>query len=281
MLPWLIFAAAVYSVVAACLMVIARKTGTPGGLMAWIPIANIVLMCRIAGKSGWWALLVFIPLVNIVIGIAIWMGIARARGKSPAMAFLLLVPLVGFIVPLLLASGDPTRPGAADTPASAQPAPAVRPSACPNCKSPVASEELFCGECGTQLMDQSAPAATSQQDGSSLSSEAAPAQTKRSLAPLAVSALVTLTIAGGGWWLSSRSGGGGGSAERIAPALPQRAAGAIREFPVDNDPVSPAQPTSIIRQSFMADASDSVQQVLSPGCLPACRTRAFRSWPRR
>ena len=36
---------------------IARKTGTPSPWMAWIPVVNLVLMCRIAGRPGWWLLL--------------------------------------------------------------------------------------------------------------------------------------------------------------------------------------------------------------------------------
>ena len=257
MLPTLLLAAAVYAVMAASLMVIARKTGTPAEWMAWIPIANIVLMCRIAGKSGWWTLLVLIPLVNIVVGVVIWIGIARARGKSPALLFLFLIPVVGILVPVLLAMGDPTSPAtpAAASVRAAQPAAPLRPSSCPSCNSAIEPDALFCGECGTNL-PQGATAPRSQ-SGPVLPSTATPAAAKTSLVPVALGLVLLLATAGGGWWLFSRSGGGGGSADRTAPALPQRAAGALREFPVDNDPVSPAQPTSVIRQSFTADASNA------------------------
>ena len=225
--------------------------------MAWIPIANIVLMCRIAGKSGWWTLLVLIPLVNIVVGVVIWIGIARARGKSPALLFLFLIPVVGILVPVLLAMGDPTSPAtpAAASVRAAQPAAPLRPSSCPSCNSAIEPDALFCGECGTNL-PQGATAPRSQ-SGPVLPSTATPAAAKTSLVPVALGLVLLLATAGGGWWLFSRSGGGGGSADRTAPALPQRAAGALREFPVDNDPVSPAQPTSVIRQSFTADASNA------------------------
>jgi hypothetical protein len=32
----------------------AKKTNTQNPWLTWIPIANIYLMCIIAGKPGWW-----------------------------------------------------------------------------------------------------------------------------------------------------------------------------------------------------------------------------------
>src|SRR5690349_6678024 len=78
----LCFAVAVYVYISYCLMVIAKKTGRTTDLrMAWVPIAQIVLMCQIAKKPVWWVLLFLVPCVNIVIAVIIWMGIAEARGK--------------------------------------------------------------------------------------------------------------------------------------------------------------------------------------------------------
>lgn len=48
---WIIFGLIVYVWMAICLQKIAEKTNTPNGWMAWIPIANIYLMCMIAGKA--------------------------------------------------------------------------------------------------------------------------------------------------------------------------------------------------------------------------------------
>ena len=72
----------IYAYMAYSLQTIANKTGTENGWMAWIPILNIYLMCKIAGKPGWWVLLFLIPLVNLVIGIIIWMAIARRTESS-------------------------------------------------------------------------------------------------------------------------------------------------------------------------------------------------------
>ena len=42
---------------------------------------DIVLLLSIADKPIWWIILCFIPLVNIVIMVLIWMGAASAMGK--------------------------------------------------------------------------------------------------------------------------------------------------------------------------------------------------------
>ena len=102
----LIFELAIYVWFALCLHVIASKTGTPNGWLAWIPIANLYLMCKIAGRSGWWTILFFIPLVNIIILVIIWMGIAEACHKPSWLGILMLVPLVNVVLPGIFAFTD-------------------------------------------------------------------------------------------------------------------------------------------------------------------------------
>ena len=107
-LTWLvvtswIISIAVYVYLAICLQTIARKTGTEHGWLAWIPIANAYLMCKVAGKPGWWLLLFFIPIVNIVFMVIVWMGIAEARDKKGWLGILMIVPIANLIVPGYLA----------------------------------------------------------------------------------------------------------------------------------------------------------------------------------
>jgi hypothetical protein len=99
---WLI----IYVYYAICLMVIANKTGTHNSWLAWIPIANIYLMCKVAGKPGWWVILFFIPFVNIVIAIIVWMKIAEARKKPGWLGILMIIPFVNLIIPGYLAFAD-------------------------------------------------------------------------------------------------------------------------------------------------------------------------------
>ena len=85
-----------YVVTAYCVMVIAQKTGHEDkALWAFVPILNFLLMIFIAGKEWWWILLMFIPLVNLVVAIMIYMGMAEARDK-PAWMGLLCFFWIGF-----------------------------------------------------------------------------------------------------------------------------------------------------------------------------------------
>ena len=95
-----------YVYIAYSLQVIADKTNTENSWYAWVPILNIYLMCKIAGKPGWWLILFFIPLVNIVIFIIDGMRIAEARGKPSWLGIVWIVPFVGLIVPGYLAFAD-------------------------------------------------------------------------------------------------------------------------------------------------------------------------------
>ena len=83
---------------AICLNIIANKTSTSNSWLAWIPIANIYLMCKVADKSGWWALLFFVPLVNIVISIMVWMNIAKALQMPSWLGILMLIPYLHLII---------------------------------------------------------------------------------------------------------------------------------------------------------------------------------------
>ena len=103
---FLVFALAMYVYVALALSTIAQKTNTENGWLAWIPIANIILMLNIARKPIWWIVLCLIPLVNIVIFIIMWMGIAEARNKPSWWGVLMIVPVVSIIVPGYLAWSD-------------------------------------------------------------------------------------------------------------------------------------------------------------------------------
>ena len=95
-----------YVYVALALSTVAKKTKTENPWMAWIPIVNIILMLNIAKKPLWWIVLCLIPLVNIVIFIIIWMGIAEARGKPNWWGILMIVPFINLIVPGYLAWSD-------------------------------------------------------------------------------------------------------------------------------------------------------------------------------
>lgn len=64
------------------------KAGKPGW-GAIIPFYNVYLMIKIAGRPGWWLILFFIPIVNIVIGIIVCLGISENFGHGAGYGILL------------------------------------------------------------------------------------------------------------------------------------------------------------------------------------------------
>lgn len=88
------------------LQTIATKTATANAWLAWIPIANLILLLSVAKKPLWWILLLLIPLVNLVFLIIVWMAVAEARHKPNWWGILLIVPVLNIIVPGYLAWAD-------------------------------------------------------------------------------------------------------------------------------------------------------------------------------
>ncbi|PZO43868.1 MAG: hypothetical protein DCF19_04365 [Pseudanabaena frigida] len=93
-----IFGAIVYVFTSFCLMKIADKLSIPNSWLAWIPIAQTWVMVRAAGKPGWWLILLFIPLVNIVIAFIILFAMPTNLGKSPLYGLLTFIPILGIFL---------------------------------------------------------------------------------------------------------------------------------------------------------------------------------------
>lgn len=80
-----------------------NKAGEPGWA-AIIPIYNVIVLLRVAGKPWWWFLLFIIPIVNLIISIIVAIDLARNFGKGGAFAAgLIFLP---FIFYPILAFGD-------------------------------------------------------------------------------------------------------------------------------------------------------------------------------
>ncbi|HDL41706.1 MAG TPA: signal peptidase I [Actinobacteria bacterium] len=78
-----------------------EKAGAKGW-MAIIPILNLYVLAKMAGKSGWWVVLMLIPFVNFVVIFIIFIEIAhrfdRSTGFGVGMTLLgfIFVPIIGF-----------------------------------------------------------------------------------------------------------------------------------------------------------------------------------------
>jgi len=75
------------------------KAGRPGWA-AIVPIYNIYTLVKISGNSGWFTLLYFIPIANIVAAIIVALGVAKNFGKSGVFGFfgLFLFSLIGYLI---------------------------------------------------------------------------------------------------------------------------------------------------------------------------------------
>lgn len=100
----MLFFLAIFAVVVIGLWKLFEKAGEPGWA-AIIPIFNIIVMLKIAGRPAWWVILYFIPLVNIVATIVVAIDIAKAFGQSAVFGFFLNF-LFGGIGYLILGFGN-------------------------------------------------------------------------------------------------------------------------------------------------------------------------------
>ena len=105
MIFFLILFLALYLYVSFAIMAMAKKTNTPNGWMAFMPIANVILLLQIA-KLPWWYvfgfLLGFIPFLGILIliagGIYLWWKVAEAVGKPGWWGILSIIPIVNLVI---------------------------------------------------------------------------------------------------------------------------------------------------------------------------------------
>ncbi len=94
------------------------KAGQPGWACI-IPIYNWYVLLKIASKPGWWLVLLFVPLVNIVIMFLMCLGIAENFGKGTGFAVGLF--FLGFIFVPILAFGDAQYINPAPVPVAVSP----------------------------------------------------------------------------------------------------------------------------------------------------------------
>jgi hypothetical protein len=81
LMPLLIIALHVCMISYVALWFVFQKAGEPGW-KAIIPVYNILIVIKIAGKPWWYILLLLLPIVNIIIGILILHGLSKSFGKG-------------------------------------------------------------------------------------------------------------------------------------------------------------------------------------------------------
>ena len=80
---------------------VVSKAGHPG-ILGIIPIVNWFFFAQVAGKPTWWGVLMLVPIVNLVVGIIILLGISERLGRGIGTAiglfilFFIFWPILGF-----------------------------------------------------------------------------------------------------------------------------------------------------------------------------------------
>lgn len=77
------------------------------GLAGWgaiVPVYNLYLLTKMAGREWWWMLLLLIPFFNIIVGIMLAVYVAQAFNKS--VGFGLGLAFLGFIFYPILGFGE-------------------------------------------------------------------------------------------------------------------------------------------------------------------------------
>jgi uncharacterized membrane protein YhaH (DUF805 family) len=100
--PMLIGLAVIVFMIAAVWKVF-TKAGEPGWAV-FVPIYNVIVGLRVAGKPWWWLFLCIIPFVGIIFALLASLGLAKNFGKGGGFGVGLF--LLGFIFLPILAFGD-------------------------------------------------------------------------------------------------------------------------------------------------------------------------------
>jgi hypothetical protein len=88
----------------ACEWIIFSKANQPGWA-AIIPILNTVIFLHVIGRSGWWILIFFVPVVNIIFGLIFIHELSKAFGHG--IGFTLGLIFLSFIfIPILAFGGS-------------------------------------------------------------------------------------------------------------------------------------------------------------------------------
>ena len=98
-----------FLVIVLFLIVSAWKVFTKAGEAGWqclIPLWNMFVLVKISGKPWWWFLLTFVPVVNLIIFILVFIALAARFNKG--VLFGLGLFFLGFIFFPILAFGSST-----------------------------------------------------------------------------------------------------------------------------------------------------------------------------
>lgn len=100
-------------VIIASMWKVFEKAGKPGWA-AIVPFYNMIVILEIVGRPVWWIVLMLIPCVSFVIGIIVFIDLAKSFGKDTGYG--LGLAFLGFIFFPMLAFSDAKYRGPVATP---------------------------------------------------------------------------------------------------------------------------------------------------------------------
>jgi Family of unknown function (DUF5684) len=105
MMIFLVIWLAVFVLMIASMWKVFAKAGQPGWA-AIVPIYNIFVMLRVAGKPMWWFILLLIPVVNIIVGIMVVHAVSVNFGKGVGFTLGLIFLSIIFLPVLAFGSAE-------------------------------------------------------------------------------------------------------------------------------------------------------------------------------
>ena len=107
----------VYLYTALTINTLSKKLGVDNRWLSFVPGLNTIQFVRLTGRSGWWVLILLVPLANVVFTFIFFSEILGRRGFKKSGWWIFIFPVVSYIKWAIVAfsespsSGLPTRHG--------------------------------------------------------------------------------------------------------------------------------------------------------------------------
>lgn len=105
----LLVSLAIYLFCSYCLKRICEKAGHRPGFLIWVPGLQLIPLFRAADLSPWLFLLMFVPIVNLIVFIFLWIGLLLTLERSTWLVLLLFLPIINILLITYLAFSKETR----------------------------------------------------------------------------------------------------------------------------------------------------------------------------
>ncbi len=80
------------------LFIIATRMRMTNPVLAWVPFLNLILMVNMTGRSMWYLVGLFIPILQILLLVNIWMDISGHLRQSKWLGLLILLPGINILM---------------------------------------------------------------------------------------------------------------------------------------------------------------------------------------